>query len=1588
MTTRANSLRAFPVLVAFLLNVVVGPLAPMTQLASAPVLALTPSTFNVLDGNLTDDGAETDWCTPAPNLQTKNDSASGSNDTSFSSNNNKEDSDVPTLSTGTIPNNKDDLLREYVASETINGELFVYLAWIRADSTGTSTIDFEFNQSDQVSSNGVTKVRTDGDLLVTFDFQANPGSQGGYEVELTLRTWDADAVDNPDPTSDPEDRGRWVNPVDLVVSGLAEGSVNDGDVTDCVADPDVTLAEATFGEAALNLTDILGGDCRAFGSLFTKSRSSNSFSADLKDRIDPLPVAFSTCGQITILKEDEAGNPLGGATFSITPNPFTETGSLSVTDNQAPDDNDDPGVIHLTDVEPGEYEVCETDAPDGYIIDSHCETLTVGVNGSATFGPWTNGLGDISWVKRDAQSNAKVCCATFTLEGIAGAADGFGPVTVVDNGANDEDPDDGQLLVTGLLLGTYLITETVAPDGYDLPADPDQEVVLSGETASAANPFLDPPQADASIAKDAVLSPIVAGESASFDIVVTAGGTGTSEDVILTDLNETDHAWTVSGPDADDCEDLSVAPGETLTCDFGDLANGQTREVRISMTSDADDCELGIANTAQVSSSNDHDASNNEDSASITVLCPNPGVVKDAVATPIAFGEDAAFTITVHAGGTGPATNVVLTDVNDTGHDWVVSGSNSAACEDLTVADGETLTCTWAEIPAGQDRSITITMTSGEEDCELGIENTASITADADVDESNNQDGASISVLCPDPAVEKSAVLSPINAGDAASFNVVVTAGGTGDADNVVLTDVNESGHAWEITGDDAGSCDDLTVEPGQTLTCDFGTIPNGEDRSITITMTSGSEDCELGIENTTSIAADADVDETNNEDGASIEVQCPDIVVDKTGSGTVNATDSVFFDITVSNEGLGDAYGFEFADTLPNVENGWTATDLPAFCELNGLALTCALDTFAAGDEFTIRVETDTEVADCGDLDNLASASASNEAEEDLEDNSDDHTIVVQCPDLTATKTAGAEVVSAGQPISFTITVLNASAVGTGTAYDVELSDLLPFKADGSVDWEIDPDNAACEITGAVGSELLSCDFGDLAAGASASVRVVSDTTQEDCALYPNQADISSANHEELNPTADTTVECPGLNIHKVAGPSPIDAGEEAIFWVAIWNAGPGTALGVTVHDELPDDVDWGNPVILNADGDDSCSLASSVGPDGVEHWSFDCSFGDLAPSDMPAEPFDENDPGKVIMITGETDREDCGELLNQAWTDASNSDEVGPAVATIDVRCPTVEIVKVNDQPDPVLPGTVVSYTLTVTVGEGPAEDVVVTDVMPQGLDAPTSISDGGTYDEAARTITWELGDLADGSYELTYQAAVSLDAEHGDELVNLAVVTSPNSQCPDAENLADECDDDSTVTVRVPALVIDKSADTEVVHFVFDAEGNVLSVAPEQVTWTLDYALSNGPVTNAVITDPLPDFLTFVSASDGGVFDPVTGVITWQLGTLTTSGSVSFVTTVDADAPENEPIVNVATIVSDQTQPDDGEDSIRVTSESELGGNPPTPEPTVPDTALVIRPDGTPISVPLELLVVLFVGSLGALAFANLRAVRRRR
>ena len=876
------------------------------------------------------------------------------------------------------------------------------------------------------------------------------------------------------------------------------------------------------------------------------------------------------------------------------------------------------------------------------------------------------------------------------------------------------------------------------------------------------------------------------------------------------------------------------------------------------------------------------------------------------------------------------------------------------------------------------------------------------------------------STLAPDLGITKEADADSVNAGDAIGFSIVVDndgSAGTGVAKDVELNDPLPGSLAlgidWQLdavvfngtpVGDPGAWCEVTGSAPTQTLECDFGDLDPGDEFEVQVSSdTSAPDGCLNATLPNTAKAIASNHDEV--EASASITVECPDLEISKSADAeTVSAGDGIGFTVTVANNdaaGTGTAINVTLDDPLPgstaldvdwSVEavwlNGVEVGNPGDYCSITGDApgqtLECEFGDLAAGESAAVHVTSETSAPDgClnADLVNVASAEADNH-----EAITADATITVECPDLDVEKVASDELISVGEAVGFTITVTNSDAAGTGTAANVTLNDPLPGSTALGIDWSlesvwlngvaVDDPNVYCEVTGDAPAQTLECAFGDLEPGDSAAVFVASGTSAvEECATanLQNTATADADNHGVI--TADTSiiVECPGLNIVKTADADLIDAGDEASFTITVWNAGPGTAFDVELHDTLPAGLTWDFEVLQ---GDADCGIASSLVLGGAEEMSIDCELGDLAASEM--------EDGVIIRIFADTDRSDCGPMVNTAFADASNDDEVS-STDEIDVRCTVISLDKANDAVGSVLPGTTVTYTLTLTVDDGPAEGVTVVDSLPVGLENPTSISDGGVASADGSTITWDLGDLADGEYTLTYQATVADDVANGDELVNAAAATSTNSQCPDIENLGPECEDSSTVIVRVPTLVIDKEADADVITI--SGEADELVADPEIVTWTLTYTLANGPVTNAVITDEIPTGFVFLDASDGGQL--VDGVVTWTFATLTESGSVTFRTTVDPETISRvAPTVNVAVIDSDETEPDEGTDSVTVTVEAPpLGGNP-TPKPVLPNTAAAIGINGTPVTVPVELLVAFFIGSLGALALANVKARNSRR
>jgi hypothetical protein len=273
---------------------------------------LSTSNFEIdVNANLIVDDADCiDWLTGGTGtgfrtgVAKKNDTQSGANDESFGQGA-KENTADPTVVTGSIPPNKSDLKVFGLFQETTALGKTLELFWSRINSPqGTTNMDFELNQKfcdpnatpTNCAGNGITPLRTIGDRLITYDL-----SNGGTVPTISIRTW----------------TGLVWGPADVISGGSnpdAIGSVNTTTIPENQAGGAQPAGIGqqdpfTFGEAAIKFSALFpgGGQCSSFGSAYLKSRSSDSFQAELKDFIPPESVTVTNC---TAVNTTLSANPI------------------------------------------------------------------------------------------------------------------------------------------------------------------------------------------------------------------------------------------------------------------------------------------------------------------------------------------------------------------------------------------------------------------------------------------------------------------------------------------------------------------------------------------------------------------------------------------------------------------------------------------------------------------------------------------------------------------------------------------------------------------------------------------------------------------------------------------------------------------------------------------------------------------------------------------------------------------------------------------------------------------------------------------------------------------------------------------------------------------------------------------------------------------------------------------------------------------------------------------------------------------------------------------------------------------------------
>jgi hypothetical protein len=518
-----------------------------TESCSGP---LSGSTFAGGDGNLLTSPTTfgtTDWQNVA-GLHTGIDLPSGTGDNAFGQGT-KEDSSNVSVVTGSIPPQKSDLTRFYEASEFVNNNNYLYLAWERTNNLGSANMDFEINQKTQpdlTTTGAKTLVRTAGDLLVTFDF-----TNGGGQPTLGLLSWVTSGSTNQCFSSN--SLPCWGNHVTLNGTNSL-GAVNN---LDAVTDPNLAgtnnVGALRFGETAINLTAagvFPSGTCKAFGSAFLKSRSSASFPAEVKDFVAPVAVNISNCGAVKIIKHTDPRNLDQAFSYTSTiPNPAdpaADPRTPQCTSDATPSAftlNDKTGGVNAedcTNVPAGSYNVIEGAEPANFTLESLSCTVD-GTGGSSGSQDGSNPLkANITLKPGDTVTCTYVNQASGAIKVTKTGKDlnlgtGQHPLagaTFTVNGVDKTTDANGEACFGGLAIGTkYTVTEKSAPTGYSKDTASKDVTVSKAASCTSGTPdgvsFTDSPLTNiaasaTSVIKGATNSTIVCKDSAGH-IVADSG---------------------------------------------------------------------------------------------------------------------------------------------------------------------------------------------------------------------------------------------------------------------------------------------------------------------------------------------------------------------------------------------------------------------------------------------------------------------------------------------------------------------------------------------------------------------------------------------------------------------------------------------------------------------------------------------------------------------------------------------------------------------------------------------------------------------------------------------------------------------------------------------------------------------------------------------------------------------------------------------------------------------------------------------------------------------------------------------------------
>ena len=838
------------------------------------------------------------------------------------------------------------------------------------------------------------------------------------------------------------------------------------------------------------------------------------------------------------------------------------------------------------------------------------------------------------------------------------------------------------------------------------------------------------------------------------------------------------------------------------------------------------------------------------------------------------FGDTVTYTVTITNNGIVDAKHVVVVDHLDKGLKYFSSSHNG-------VYDAATHTVTWiVDIDIGSSIDLTVTAVADE----YGV-----LTNDVTVGDKT----ASVDVVVPEITPDKTANIANPNFGDNVTYTVTVSNEGIGDANNVVIVDRLGEGLTF-VSASDNGVWD--PVKRTVTWIVD---LAKGESKTFKVNATVS------GYGNVTNSLV------VGNKT-AGVNVTVPEINPDKTVNvANPNFGDDVTYSVTVTNVGIGDAKGVVVKDTLGKGLKFISATGNYTFDEATN-TITWIVD-LAKGESkvFTVNATVDAY----GNVTNSLVVGNKTAG------------VNVTVPEINPNKTVSIENPNFGDDVTYTVTVSND---GIGDAKAVVVRDVLGeglkfVSATGNYTF----DEATNTITWIV----------DLAKGESRTFYV--NATVSGYGNVTNSLVVG-------NKTASVNVTVPEINPNKTANIENPNFGDNVTYTVTVSNDGIGDANNVVVKDtlgkglkfisatgnytfdEATNTVTWivdlakgesktfkvnatvvgygnvTNTVIVGNKTFNKNVTVPEINPNKTVNNEIP-NFGDnvtytvRVTNDGIADAnnvvvcdilgkglkflnadgnftYDEK-TGTITWIVdlakGETKTFNVNVTV-LSYGDLSNKVVVGNKTVIKNITVPEINPGKEINIEVPNF-GDNVTYTVIVNnTGKVNATNVVVADKLGEGL-VFVSASDGGVYNETTRTITWIINLTAGETKYLYVNTTVSA---YGN-ITNSVIVGNKTFN----------------KNVTVPEIIPVKEVNSSDIHI------------GDEITYTI--AVSNPGKTNAtniVIKDVLPEGLKFINASNGGVYDPATGIITWIVN-ITANSTVDL--TVVANVTKSGNITNTVNV-----------------------------------------------------------------------------